>query len=76
MDLAAAIQQLKAEVDAFGQGTKDQPAEGSSAWFLLRAKQLGLQALRSMERAKIDSPRAAELHYRRLASTCKLPEPE
>ena len=70
--LESAIALLEAEVEAFQQGTKFQPAEKSEAWFVLRAKALGLSHLRRMAQLRVhDDPAAAERFYRGCQKTFK-----
>lgn len=73
MSLDRAIQLLQAEVAAFGQGTKNQPQEKSTEWFLLRAKASGLSLLKRMQQLGIENdPAAAEHYYRRASKDAKL----
>ncbi len=65
MRIYNAIAILEEEVAAFKQGTLDQPKEGTTDWFLLRAKALGLSHLRRMAQLSLhDNPAAAERFYR------------
>lgn len=77
--LEAAIAALEEEVEAFNQGTNQQPADGSSDWFVLRAKALGLSQLRRMAQLGLHGdPAAAERFYRSCAKTFKkldVPDP-
>jgi len=74
MSLAHAIEQLEAEVAAFKQGTSEQPKEGTTDWFVLRAKSLGLSFLKRTQQAAVeDSPQAAETLYRRCSRAIKGP---
>lgn len=59
-----AIALLEAEVAAFGQGTKDQPQEGTPEFFILRAKSIGLSMLKQMRVNGIDSPARVESFYK------------
>lgn len=47
--LENAIAQLQDEVDLFQQGTKVQPKDDTSEWYLLRAKSLGLTYLKQLQ---------------------------
>ena len=72
MSLEAAIRILQAEVTAFGQGTKTQPAEGSPEWFLLRAKVCGLTLLKKMQQLELDkSPKGADILYKKYSREVK-----
>lgn len=72
MSLDRAIAQLEAEVAAFNQGTLQQPAENSTEWFVLRAKSLGLSALRRMAQLQLHGePASAERYYREAGKRCK-----
>jgi hypothetical protein len=65
MSLQRAIEQLQAEVDAFNQGTPSQPKDGTTEFFLLRAKALGLASLKQMEKGGVEGNiAAAERLYR------------
>lgn len=64
MSLAAAISQLEAEIAVFGQGTADQPAERSTGWYVLRAKVVGLQALRNMQSLSAEDAQACDKVYK------------
>ena len=68
MSVERAIEQLQAEVDAFGQGTPNQPKEHSTAWFLLRAKATGLSMLKRLRQLNIEGDAAAAERYYRKAS--------
>lgn len=61
MSLEAALSELQARLAA--QGTKTQPAEGTTDWFLLRATALGEQLLQNMKKCKTD-PAACEAAYK------------
>lgn len=67
-----AIAILEAEVAAFGQGTKDQPAEGTPEFFILRAKSVGLSMLRSMQARGLDSPSRVESFYKATLRSAKI----
>lgn len=59
--LDAAIAVLEEEIASFQQGTKDQPKEKTTDWFLLRAKSLGLSSLKTMAARQLaDDPVGAE----------------
>jgi NOL1/NOP2/fmu family ribosome biogenesis protein len=61
MSLDKAIAVLQEEVDYFQQGTKNQPAEKSTDWYLLRAKVAGLGLLKQMKvRGYENDPASAE----------------
>ena len=65
MAIESAIAQLETEIAGFKQGTKDQPKEGSGAWFMLRALSAGLVLLRVMQqRGVANDPAAAESFFR------------
>lgn len=65
MSIERAIETLQAEVGAFHQGTAEQPAEGTEAWFLLRAKSLGLSYLKRVRQLSLhDNPASAERFFR------------
>lgn len=65
MSIDRAIAKLDEEILSFNNGTKQQPAEGSTEWFLLRAKTLGRSALKRMRDLGVnEDPEAAEKHYR------------
>lgn len=73
--LEAAIAVLEAEVAGFQQGTKDQPKEKTTDWFLLRAYGLGLSCLRALKaRALEDDPPGAERFYRNASKGMKAPD--
>jgi len=76
MGLDLAIEQLQAEVIAYGQGTLAQPKEHSTEWFLLRAKVLGLSSLKRMKQLGVEAdPAAAERYYRKSCTVVKGSEP-
>lgn len=73
--LEAAIEVMAAEVAAFQQGTKSQPAEKTTDWFLLRAKSLGLSSLRTMKAQQLDEdPVGAERFHRTASIHMKKPD--
>lgn len=78
--LQSAISLLQEEFDSYGQGTPEQPKEGTSGWFLLRAHSLGLSYLKRLDGLQIDGdPAAAERLYRRgnvHFKAAEVPEPE
>lgn len=61
--LETALSQLQEEVDAYGQGTKGQPPDGSVEFYLLRAHSLGLSYLKRLEQLNLsqDAPAAHRL---------------
>lgn len=71
-DLSLAIQELQAEVDAFGQGTKTQPKEGSPEWYILRAKSCGLSMLKVMEKHCLPTIKAQDTYYKAATKYLKL----
>jgi hypothetical protein len=76
VSLDRAIEQLQAEVTAYGQGTLTQPLPDTTEWFLLRAKTLGLSSLKRMRQlgVELDSS-AAERYYRKSSKAVKAEEP-
>ncbi len=52
--LEVAIQQLQADVDSYQQGTKNQPADDTTEWYLLRSKALGLTYLKQLQVQGLD----------------------
>ena len=76
MSLDRAIEQLQTEVTSYGHGTPTQPKPESAEWFLLRAKTLGLSALRRMKQLGVaGDPAAAERYYRRSSNEVKAVAP-
>lgn len=74
MSLDRAIAALQQELLDLGVGQKKQPAEGSTDWYLLRGKAVGLSALRAMRAAAgTDDPAIAERFYKRFAADVKDP---
>ena len=73
MSLARAIATIEAEMTALGLGTKDQPAEGTEGWYLLRAKALGLSFLRRATQEE-NNPAALERHFRKATIAAKVIE--
>lgn len=72
--LDSAIDSLRAEVEAFHPAhAAARPAAGTTDWFLLRAKSLGLSSLLRMRQLGLDPAaaeryhQAAEKHHTRLA---------
>lgn len=67
-----AIAMLEAEIEQLGK-----PEAGTSLWWMLRAKSLGLSLLRSLKAKGIDDPAMAELFRKdvrkRLASVADSP---
>lgn len=51
--LSMALEVMQAEVTAFAPGTKTQPKERTTDWFLLRAKAAGLAYLQRVEQLGI-----------------------
>lgn len=51
--LPNAIAELEAEIASFNQGSKAQPKDGSTEWFLLRAKAVGIAYLKRVEQLGI-----------------------
>lgn len=63
MSLKAAIEQLEKQVAL--QGTKQQPKEGETDWYLYRAAAIGLAWLRQAEHDGLaHNPRAVEVSYK------------
>lgn len=79
MGIEQAILQLEGEIAVLQPGTKNQPGEGTTDWFVLRALALGLSNLRRMKQLEVqDDPAAAERFYRRCSNTFKqleVPDP-
>lgn len=74
-NLANAVTELEEEVASFHQGTKTQPRDGSTEWFLLRAKVIGLSYLKRIEQLGVESDAGAcERVYKLSAKTFKLAE--
>ena len=71
MSLDRAITQLEEELAALGLGTKDQPAEGTTEWFLLRAKAIGLSFLRKARQMNGAPPAEIERHFRKASIEVK-----
>lgn len=70
--LEQAISSLQDEVEGFHQGTKSQPKDDSADFFLLRAKALGLSALKRMIQLGVEGdPAATERFYRECAKQHK-----
>ena len=77
MSIARAIEQLEADIATYGQGTNLQPAEGSAAWHILRAKSLGLSYLKRAAQLKLEGdPAATERFYRAACVHVKVEVPE
>lgn len=72
MSIESAVAQLEVEIASFKQGTKDQPKEGSGAWFMLRALSVGLTMLRTMQAKSVSNdPAAAEALFRQFMRDVK-----
>lgn len=76
MSLPSAIAQLEAEVEDYGHGTPRGPKEGTSDWFLLRAKRLALSSLRRASQLQLNEPAAFNRHYRAVGKLLKHEETE
>ena len=60
---------------ALGHGLKNTPRPGTTGFYLLRAKALGLSALRQMEALGIaDDPAAVDMLYKSLVKEAKAPD--
>ena len=67
MSCRSAIALLAAEIEALGHGTSRAPKTGTADWYLVRAKALGLAALRQMQALGIeDDPTACDRLYKSL----------
>lgn len=67
MTCRSAIILLEQELESLGHGTSRAPRAGTVDWYLVRAKALGLSALRRMEALGIaDDPAAVERLYKSL----------
>lgn len=79
MSIDLAIAQLEEQVAGFQQGTKAQPRDGSTEWFVLRALALGLTHLKRMRQLGVAGDHAAaERFYRhsgRLFKQLNVPDP-
>ena len=65
MRLERALAQMEAEVAEFGQGSVRQPREGTTEWYVVRAKSLGLSFLRQASKRKLEgNPRAVDLLFK------------
>lgn len=63
MSLKVAIAQLQAQIAT--QGTKQQPKEGETEWYLYRAAAIGLAWLQQADRDGLgQNPRAVEVSYK------------
>lgn len=72
--LQAAIAQVQEELK--DQGTERQAPEGSTGWWLARARALGLSWLRLAERLEMGERMIeADQHYRTAARRMKVDEP-
>ena len=71
MSLERAILQVEEEMAALGLGTKDQPAEGTTEWFLLRALGIGLSFLRRAKQMNGAPPAEIERHFRKASIEVK-----
>ena len=67
MSLVAAIVALQEEIDSFNHGTQQQPKEGTTAWFMLRAKSIGMSYLKRLEQLGVENNPAASEGVRREA---------
>lgn len=81
MSLDSALKLLDAQIEEYGQGTPQQPAEGSTGWFMLRALSCGRMLLLRMKQLEAhDDPAAAERFYLQSSKSFKLasvpPAPE
>lgn len=70
MSLDLAIERLEAAIAM--QGTSQQPREGTSDWYMLRAYALGLSFLRSAQDKSVTDPTEFENHFRHAAAVVKL----
>lgn len=80
-NLSNAIDELAAELAAFNQGAKQQPRDGSTEWFLLRAKTCGMAYLKRLAQLGVESDAGAcERVYKVSSKVFKAaevpPEPE
>jgi hypothetical protein len=74
----SAIARLEQELEDLGAhaaATSKRPAEGTSNWFLLRAKATGLSLLRQMNQLELLDAGSADAHYRAQLARLKLQEP-
>lgn len=75
MSVDAAIAQLETEVAAFKQGSKDQPKDGSAAWFMLRGLSAGLLMLKQMKLHGVaNDPSQADRFFNNYTKQLKQPE--
>lgn len=73
MALDNAIKVMQEDVDSYNQGTNQQPAEGSTEWFVLRAKALGLSHLKRLAQLKLHGdPTGANRFYQACSKQFKL----
>ncbi len=71
--LETAVAQLQEEVDSYSQGTKNQPADGTVEFYLLRAHTLGLSYLKRLGQLDLSNdPPAAHRLFTAQERTFKL----
>lgn len=62
--LEVAVNLLQDEFDSYGQGTVDQPADGTTGWYLIRAAALGLAYVKRLQALGLENDvPAAERYY-------------
>jgi hypothetical protein len=62
--LETAVNLLQDEFDSYGQGTVDQPADGTTGWYLIRAAALGLAYVKRLQALGLENDiPAAERYY-------------
>lgn len=71
-NLDVAISQLQEESDAYTQGSKVQPRDGTTEWYVLRAITIGLGFLKRAKQLELDNDvPAADRLYRAAAKASK-----